>query len=152
MLDKVISTKPEFEKIWLLHSINKPEIKDNLITIKNGDGKLWCYVIKPDDFDIRLVGGKGREFEVNGVNYPLDSNSPHVDKKRVESWAGAWRVELIEKKPDKLTYFMNVLIPTDKESKHPPMVKEIKNGVRIEDWQIVYENDDLKVTKIENYE
>lgn len=148
VFDKVISTKQEYVKIWLLHSINKPKIEDNLITIVNGGGKLWCYIVQPDDFDIRLVGGKGREFEVNGINYPPDTTK----KDDVEKWAGSWRVELREKMPRKETHYLNVLIPGEKSEANPPVVKKILNGVRIENWEVIYKDNELKVIKVTNHE
>ncbi|UJS17889.1 MAG: heparinase II/III family protein [Candidatus Jettenia sp.] len=148
VFDKVISTKQEYAKTWLLHSINKPKIEDNLITIVNDGGKLWCYVVQPDDFDIRLVGGKGREFEVNGINYPPDTTK----KDDVEKWSGSWRVELRENPPQKETHYLNVLIPGEKSKANPPVVKKILNGVRIENWEVIYKDNELKVIKIASHE
>jgi len=141
IFDKVLSTKSEFRKTWLLHSIHKPKTEDNLITITNGDGKLWCYVIQPDDFTIDIVGGEGHEFEVDGKNYPVETNN----KKEVEKWAGAWRVEVREKIPQKETHFFNVLIPTESRNKNLPKIKKIENGILLENWQITYRNDQLYI-------
>ncbi len=140
VFDQVVSTKPEFEKRWLLHSIHKPEVKDNVITIKNGGGKLWNYIIQPQEFAVDVIGGKGREFEVNGINYPVQK-SIHGGVEK----AGAWRVELTQKTPAKAVNFLNVLVPTEKKTKKPPMIERISNGVRIENWSVVFENDRLNV-------
>ena len=140
VLDHVISTKPEFEKKWLLHSIHKPEIQDNLITILNGHGKLWNYVIQPQKFEIEVIGGKGREFEVDGVNYPIQK-SIHGG---VE-YAGAWRIELKQRHPQNEVIFLNVLVPTKKNTKKPPFIEAIPHGVRVENWHITFENNQLKI-------
>lgn len=145
VFDRIISTKPEFEKIWLLHSINKPQLNGNLITITNGEGKLWCYVAQPDNFEINLVGSEGREFEVNGINYPVDTTK----KDEVRKWAGAWRVELRDKEPKKEVYFLNVLIPTETHNATMPKVQKIKNGVKVGNWEIVFENEQFKVNKVD---
>ena len=136
VLDRVISTKPEFKKTWLLHSINKPQVKDGLITIINGDGKLWCQVIEPKDYKIEIVGGPGREFEVQGVNYPPKTRK----EKDVQKWAGSWRIELSEKNPQKETFFLNVLVPSDSNQGNLPMVESINHGVKIGNWQVIYNN------------
>ena len=146
VLDKVVSTSPEFKKTWLLHSTNKPAIEDNLVTIINGDGKLWNYIIWPEEHHIKVIGGKGHEFEVNGVNYVPET----MQIKDVEKWAGAWRVELSEVESTKETYFLNVLVPTEKKQRSMPFVQRIENGVQVENWKIVFKNGNLLVKKIEN--
>lgn len=146
VFDKVISTKPEFEKTWLLHSNNKPKVENNLVTIINGDGKLWNYVIEPQDYKIDLVGGKGHEFEVNGVNFVPDTTKI----KDVEKWAGAWRVEIKQKKLAKESIFLNVLVPTEKNKKKQPNVKRINNGVRVENWEITFKDNDLQFEQVTN--
>lgn len=141
IFDKVVSTKPEFEKIWLLHSINKPKIKNNIIDIVNGEGKLWCYVIQPEEATIDIVGGEGQEFVVDGINYEPDTKKA----KAVKKWAGSWRIELKEKIPHKETHFLTVLIPTEKSMLTAPKIEKIARGVRIENWKIIFEDNILKV-------
>jgi len=148
IFDEIVSTKPEFEKTWLLHSINRPKIEKNLITIKNGKGKLWNYVIEPRDFNIEVIGGEGHEFDVNGINYvPETDNLEDVQK-----WAGAWRVELKEKIQQKETHFLNVLIPTEESTKVPPKVEAVQNGVRVEDWEIKFDGSKLNIVQVKENE
>ena len=142
VLDRVISAKPEFKKTWLLHSINKPQVKDGLIAIINGDGKLWCQVIEPKDYKIEIVGGPGREFEVNGINYPVLGT---INKKEVDRWAGAWRVELSEARQQKETRFLTVLVPTETGTKKMPLISPLDNGVQVSNWQITWEENGVKV-------
>lgn len=90
--DRIISKDPSMRKVFLLHSITEPVVKgrDIIITSPEG-GKLHCTVLS--DACIKVVGGPGREFEVDGKNYP---NSVEGDD-TLES--GAWRVEVSPSKP-----------------------------------------------------
>ncbi|MBN1354415.1 MAG: heparinase II/III family protein [Candidatus Omnitrophica bacterium] len=143
VFDRVISTKPEFEKVWMLHTQNKPKIKDNLISVFNKRGKMWCYVIQPHEFEINLAGGKGHEFEADGKNYELCLRRT----KRIMERAGSWRIELKEKTPHKETRFLNVLIPTERFSLTAPEVKATEDGVRIENWHVSFSDGVLKVVQ-----
>jgi len=109
--DKVVSSNTNFKKTWLLHSIEKPSVFKNETTIsrtKNGDsGKLINTTLLPklDNSSIQIVGGKGKEFWVNGKNYENNPTSrPDPANER-----GAWRVELSPLKKQKENYFLNVI-------------------------------------------
>lgn len=91
--DQVVSSDPSFRKIFLLHSIEKPEMDGRSSyyikrTAPGQDGLLHCSVLLPRKTAITLVGGPGHEFEVFGKNYPNSvDGDPDVE-------AGAWRVEV----------------------------------------------------------
>ncbi len=73
VLDKVVSRDSDYEKRWLLHSINEPQINTKIvrqeypghrtvydkgnITIYEGGGKLYVQTILPRNAFIRKVGG-----------------------------------------------------------------------------------------------
>lgn len=85
--DRIVSKDPSYRKVFLLHSISKPEVVGNDIVITSAEGgKLHCTVLS--DVKITVVGGPGHEFEVEGKNYP---NRVEGDE-TVES--GSWRVEV----------------------------------------------------------
>ncbi|MEA4981073.1 MAG: T9SS type A sorting domain-containing protein [Paludibacter sp.] len=111
VFDKVVASKPEFKKYWLLHSIEEPLITGNTITIRrtlNGDsGKLVNTVLLPEisNAGIVPVGGPGKEFWVFGTNYP---NEP-ADGKDEANERGAWRVEISPKKAVAEDYYLNVM-------------------------------------------
>lgn len=111
VFDKVVASKPEFKKYWLLHSIEEPSITGNTITIRrtlNGDsGKLVNTVLLPEisNAGIVPVGGPGKEFWVFGTNYP---NEP-ADGKDEANERGAWRVEISPKKAAAEDYYLNVM-------------------------------------------
>jgi Heparinase II C-terminal domain/Heparinase II/III-like protein/Domain of unknown function (DUF4962) len=127
VFDKVVSSNPDFKKFWLLHSIEKPEISGNRITImrtKNGDsGMLVNNVLLPElsNAEIVPVGGKGKEFWVFGTNYP---NEPKAGTDEANE-RGEWRVEISPKKPATEDYYLNVMQITDNAQKNLPKVKRI---------------------------
>ena len=42
-------------------------------TVNNGEYSLHCRVLSPASAKIELIGGEGREFFVDGVNYDTDA-------------------------------------------------------------------------------
>ena len=73
VFDKVVSKNAEFNKHWLLHSIEEPQVSENGIIIKrtkDGDsGMLSNTVLLPakENLDMQVIGCKGKEFWVNGT-------------------------------------------------------------------------------------
>ncbi len=110
--DKVITPEASTKK-WLLHSEKEPVIDGNTISItsstdRNADfkGLLVEQLLYPslEDAAIEAVGGSGKEFWVEGINWPLDSDQDIIDFE-----AGSWRIEIAnaEKSTDQM--FLNVL-------------------------------------------
>ncbi|KPL02298.1 MAG: hypothetical protein AMK75_02990, partial [Planctomycetes bacterium SM23_65] len=66
ILDRVASTRPEYEKTWLLHCHNEPEIDGRTFTVTNGRGALFVRTLLPEEPVIRKVEGytyRGQTFE-----------------------------------------------------------------------------------------
>lgn len=93
--DHIESSNPEFKKTWLLHSIEEPEIEGSTFCVRRttcGDtGMLRCESLLPKGGVIEKIGGPGKEFLVNGVNYPAD---PQPNRPDQAGERGAWRVEI----------------------------------------------------------
>jgi len=111
--DKVTSTQPSFRKIWLLHSINEPKIEAGTITItrteKGYNGRLVDHVLLPRISNQRItkIGGPGKEFWVDGRNYPNPIDRPGYTE------PGSWRIELSPRLPAKTDHFLNVMYVSD---------------------------------------
>lgn len=116
VFDKVVSKNPEFKKHWLLHSIEEPQVSENGIIIKrtkDGDfGMLSNTVLLPakENLDIQVIGGKGKEFWVNGTNY---ANAPQAGRPDPRNERGEWRVEVSPSAPANEDYFLNVIQVAD---------------------------------------
>jgi len=144
VFDKVVASKPGFKKFWLLHSIEQPEIKGNLITIKrtkNGDsGMLVNTALLPDadNSDIRSVGGKGKDFWVFGRNY---TNDPKAGTDEALE-RGEWRVEISPKKAASEDYYLNVMQISENSQQHLHEVKRINGdqvvGVQLADRVVTF--------------
>jgi len=155
VFDKVISTKPELRKTYLLHSIREPEVKDRIVKISIDDGMnpenqafLFEETILPERSKIVKIGGRenNQEFFVHddGHGKPHNYNekaaykNPSARQKRELREAGEWRVEISPEKPEKEDLFLNVLSVTDGEEgyaavKTQYVSSENINGVMISD-------------------
>lgn len=116
VFDKVVSKNAEFKKHWLLHSIEQPQVSENGIVIKrtkDGDsGMLSNTVLLPakENLDMQVIGGKGKEFWVNGTNY---ANAPQAGRPDPRNERGEWRVEVSPSAPANEDYFLNVIQVAD---------------------------------------
>lgn len=116
VFDKVVSKNAEFKKHWLLHSIEQPQVSENGIIIKrtkDGDsGMLINTVLLPakENLDMQVIGGKGKEFWVNGTNY---ANAPQAGRPDPRNERGEWRVEVSPSAPANEDYFLNVIQVAD---------------------------------------
>lgn len=106
VFDRVTATQAEYRKRWLLHHANKPELLgDRIWRADQGSGRLFCRTLLPSDATLEMVGGPGKEFIADGVNYPIDAG-PSGERLRLEfpvekrtyaevpELMGRWRVEV----------------------------------------------------------
>lgn len=107
VFDRVESTRADYTKRWLLHSINEPAIEGDTIVITHKRGKLIVKCLLPKRRKIVKIGGAGHEFEVEGRNYP-----PSPRKLRESPEAGAWRIEVVPAEPSQRDVFLHVLHAT----------------------------------------
>lgn len=116
VFDKVVSKNAEFKKHWLLHSIEQPQVSENGIIIKrtkdSDSGMLSNTVLLPakENLDMQVIGGKGKEFWVNGTNY---ANAPQAGRPDPRNERGEWRVEVSPSAPANEDYFLNVIQVAD---------------------------------------
>jgi len=123
ILDRVTATSPSYDKRWLLHSLNEPQIAGDIVTIEEGDSKLMVRTLLPANHVTTKVGGPGREFEVDGANYPPSSGPP--------SDAGAWRIEVSPESELATDYFLHVLYVTDAVTGSMPEVSLIESEATV---------------------
>ena len=85
-------------------------------------------MLEPATAKVTLIGGEGRECEVNGLNYPYLTTEKYLQyhKGRAtlkpEPEAGLWRMELEHAQPSAKRLFVTVLTAGDVGS-GPPAVK-----------------------------
>lgn len=109
VFDRVESARPELRKAWLLHGLEEPELAGQRIVFRDRRpgyrGKLTCDTLLPraGDTTFTPVGGPGREFFVEGVNYPALLRPEGCNE------GGGWRVEVSPVAPRRLDHFLHVL-------------------------------------------
>ena len=141
--DHVVSSDPSFRKSWLLHSIEEPSLGEGSFMVRrtaNGDtGALRCDCILPQGAYIEKIGGPGKEFWVDGVNYPAD---PQPNRPDVAGERGAWRIELSPSSPAAEDTFLNVIQVMDGDCRAAHGVKHISSpeaeGVIIDGWAVIF--------------
>ncbi len=118
VFDRVISSKPEFKKFWLLHTMEEPVIdgeRSIVTTTQRGwSGRLINTTLLPalENAEITKVGGPGKEFWVFGTNFP---NS--ITRGKPEDYElGEWRIEVSPKAPAQEDLFLNVMQITDRQT------------------------------------
>ena len=108
ILDQV-ALKKELNPTILFHSLGQPAVSGNFFAMNNANGGiLYGMVLKPMLPSITAVGGPGKEFWVNGQNYPT-SKAPtngYID-------AGTYRVEVTTKNPTQTATFLTLLAVDD---------------------------------------
>jgi hypothetical protein len=124
VLDRIVSTEPDFKKTWLLHSIQEPDVNGKIITIvmdeKEYDGKMIVESLLPDDVNIARIGGPGREFWIESAqtNYTAEPRNE-------DSEPGAWRIEISPAVKNKSDIFLHVLFVMDDNTSSAPEVHKI---------------------------
>ncbi|MFP4111872.1 MAG: MopE-related protein [Candidatus Woesearchaeota archaeon] len=149
--DRVNTTNPDYQKSFLLHMINEPEINENRITITNEPSKLYVDILT-ENTNILKIGGPENEYSVNGVNYPVDGE--------VMPEAGNWRIEI---QPENDNNYDNMFMAIDIVENEQPDEKTYSKsasleGVTINNMNVIFtrhldttgaiELDDIKETVI----
>ena len=116
--DRVVAGSASYPKTWLLHSIDEPTFPDQGPTfrIEHGGGRLDVWTLLPEDAAANAVGGSGKEYWVDGENYPpVQTRDPE---------AGAWRVEVKPTRDSASDLFLHVLVASGAHGGEPlPRVK-----------------------------
>ncbi len=124
--DDVTSLDATYKKSWLLHSQQEPivDAAKGTVTIYRNEygynGKLVNKTLTPSvtNSEITVIGGKGREFEVNGVNYPAPLSSFYSDASNQRD-RGLWTTYLSPKVESKDDKFLNVMYVSDYDRNLP---------------------------------
>jgi heparin/heparan-sulfate lyase len=127
--DRVTSVKPDQQKVFLLHTQNKPIEAKGVWRGCAGEGAIFMKTLLPAGAKGELVGGDGQECVVNGVNYPAASSE------KAPRWQGRFRIEVSPAEAAAKTRFLTVLQASLKDT--PEMVAtklvqtETEDGVEL---------------------
>ncbi|MFO7946081.1 MAG: heparinase II/III family protein [Armatimonadota bacterium] len=126
VFDRVVSTRAEYAKTWLLHHANEPIFDGKTWHSDQDEGRIFCRTLLPEDAQVEPVGGPGKEFLVEGVNYPLTGGpSPALkargiaalDYEEVPELMGRWRVEVRPGTPRTHDLFLHLIQVGDQSLK-----------------------------------
>ena len=115
VLDRVKAVGEQKHR-WTLHSINEPAVKESLVQIDNGDGRLFCKTMLPEKTEVKKIGGDGHDCDYNGRNRTVKKGY----KPRPEQRIGAWRLDITPADNSAECVYLHVLYPTDKETSAMP--------------------------------
>jgi heparin/heparan-sulfate lyase len=123
IFDRIVSSKPEYKKTWLLHTSAEPIIQGNEFYEESAGGKLFCRTLLPENAEISKIGGPGKQFWSGGRNWPLplltpdDWNYRRSNKAPMDTVAllGQWRIEVTPSKPDTSDIFLHMIQVGNKE-------------------------------------
>ncbi len=125
VVDDVALAGRELETRWLLHTVAEPRPAGRGVTVRAGGGELAVVPLAPD-VEVRTVGGPGREFWVDGRNYP-PARMP-----RSAPPPGAWRIELVPRQPAREIVFVTELVIGPGAADEAAGVSlEARDGVRV---------------------
>lgn len=137
IFDDITSTRPEYKKTYLLHTENQPIVEGNRVTATNGEGKLFQYTLVPGEGSIQVVGGRGKEFWVDGQNF-----AP-IRGARDKEEPGAWRVEVSPVTQRTQHRMLHVLFPGELDATAPTeptsFVTGTMQGCRVGEWTILFD-------------
>lgn len=118
VFDRVVASDPRFEKAWLLHTLEEPEIDGRRVLVdrkEHGErGRLILTSLLPSEprLKINKIGGPGNEYRVGGENYANDPESGRNDRSSRET--GDWRIELVPAEAKETDLLLNVMQVTDR--------------------------------------
>lgn len=129
--DRVTSADPSYHKEWLLHTKEKPRISGNVMRADSGDGRLFCQTFLPENANLSLVGGPGKEYWVGDRNYPLDEKTNEKYQAEAKKlgrgpYMGSWRLEVKPTAENKSDRFLNVLTAAYVDRMSPLNAKYVK--------------------------
>ena len=130
VFDRVAATRADFEKTWLLHMRNEPEIKGDVVGFANGKGRLVARTLLPE---------KAKTSKVEGYAYRGQTFDP--PKTNHGEFACKWRVEVSPPAPAEEDLFLHVLSTEDdpKPAEWKLLRKSGAVGARVGDAEVLFE-------------
>ena len=116
--DRVGASDASYEKQFLLHTQNEPQIEGRKMAASSRGGRLFSEALLPEDATFVRVGGPGKEFWASGRNWEIEPSWRERIERRCEQsgigpYWGAWRVETRPGASRKDDRFLHVLTAGD---------------------------------------
>lgn len=118
-MDKVTASNKDFDKYWIMHSQQEPEINGNVSIIKRDtegyNGMLVNQTLYPTNATVTAVGGAGHENEFNGVAIPDPSRFGKTSCEEISTW----RIDVRPSVKTETDYFLNAMYVGDADADLP---------------------------------
>ncbi|MEW6753026.1 MAG: heparinase II/III family protein [Candidatus Latescibacterota bacterium] len=124
VLDRVASTRPGYEKTWVLHMRGEPQIDGPVVTTRHA-GRLTVQTLLPQAARIAKVEGygyRGQAFEAERDHHSEASNR--------------WRLEVTPAIPRREDVFLHVLSTAPSPERAEPVERGAMLGARIGDAEV----------------
>jgi heparin/heparan-sulfate lyase len=143
VFDRVVTTKPEYRKEWLIHTAYEPQVVDRTIRAEHGGGRLFCRTLLPADAALTAVGGPGKEFFAAGKNWSIEATGLRPEQRAM---MGQWRVEVTPGADRNEDVFLHVIQVGDRDLASMDSVELVQAdglcGVRLskagETWTVTF--------------
>ncbi|MHC4916413.1 MAG: heparinase II/III domain-containing protein [Planctomycetota bacterium] len=132
VVDETETASPQIRARWLLHTRSEPravEGRAGAWAVREGKSSLLVQVLSPARAKVALIGGPGRECEVNGVNYTYTGTAKYLrsrkGKKDPDPAYGLWRMEVESAQAAARRLFVVVLTAGDADEAPPPSAAKV---------------------------
>ena len=127
VFDRATSTDADYAKTWLLHHANEPVQEGKIWHSDQDRGRIFTRTLLPEDAVLEKVGGPGKEFLVEGVNYSITRGPSQAIRDRGDAFIrplemdevpelmGRWRMEVRPGSPRKEDIFLHLIHVGDQE-------------------------------------
>ncbi len=131
VLDRVVSTRPEYEKTWLLHMRDEPTVEGDTATVPGDAGLstgagLVVQTLLPAPATIEKICG----YTYRGQTFEADVNH-HSTK------ANRWRLEVRPVGAQREDAFLHVLSTADAPERAKLIARDSRLGARIGDTEVL---------------
>ncbi len=128
IFDRVVATDASYKKDWLLHAAHRPVISGRVVRADQGEGRLFCRTLLPEDASLTPVGGSGKEFWAAGKNWEIDRGNLGPEALAL---MGQWRVEVSPGAPRKEDFFLHVIQVGNQNLSAMDRTELIRTGDRV---------------------
>lgn len=152
VLDKVNSTRPEYAKTWLYHTVEEPQIDGLTFSETSQGGKTICRTLYPKDAAMEKIGGPGKQFWSDGRNWALPAELPANCPPEDWPLLGQWRVEVKPAAAQEDDIFLHMIQVGDTSLKTLPetVLSETDTSVSVS-FSYAGKNFDLSFDKKSSY-
>jgi heparin/heparan-sulfate lyase len=109
VFDRATSTNADYRKKWVLHTAREPELTGRQFRADYDRGRIFCRTLLPEDAVIQKVGGPGKQFLTDDINWEIEEKYYNEDGTLKHELMGWGRVEVIPGAPRTDDVFLHLI-------------------------------------------